>query len=345
MIPSVVPSYSCGGFFTRTKAPAAMSFYMKEFRKADARRGADLFDTASLHFVDVRERRLLVGARSWGLTPVVGGFVGRRSFHDAHIIHTAYRVFFEYFFGLYVDAEYVEGLVEDLGLVPEFQKERKGHVYYVLGLKQLLRIIGYVGRTHTYTPLYERGLPRTLEDMLARRTVGLSSQYMAVDGAAAVLNEAKSKEISILLFLDMDDPRGVREGHTLYGVDPFLLDDLEGIRSWLNHVRYKLLQTLTRVSRKVVRRIQEGRVQAVFALSRRKAVAPSTDPSIALVAKYVDLAEERRDLEAAPSWFGKKLNRVVPLEEVTSIKRTPVRTLEIIEENVRDDELHCEESA
>lgn len=317
-----------------------MMSYITEFRKADGRRGEDPFVTAALHFVDVRERRLLAGTRPWGLTPVIGGFVGRRCFQDAHIVHTAYRAFFELFLGIYVDVEYVEGLVENLGLVPSFQRERKGHVYYVLEMKHLRWILQYVEGTHEYTPLYQRGIPRSIEEVLERRTVGLSPRYAVLDGAEGILEEAKNKQMETLVFLDMDEPQGARittrgGGHTMFGIDPFLLEDMDGIRCWLNNMRYKLLQALTKVSRKVVRQAQTVHRRAVFALTRR---AAAVEPSVAIVAKYTGLAEERRDLERADGgWFRKKLTRVVPANEVSTAKRTPAPTLEIIEENVRDE--------
>ncbi len=341
-------SPSCTGFFLRPRQRAALLSYTTEFRKADSRRGADPFVSAGLYFVDVRERRLLGGAFLERLTPVIGGFAGRRCSQDAHIVHTAYRVFFELFLGLYVDAEYVEGLVEDLQLVPDFQRERKGYVYYVLGMKQLQRILAYVERTHEYTPFYERGLPHTLDEVLTRRTVGLSPRYMQLDGAGEILEDLKNKQVVTLVLVDVDEPRPVRvPGHggrpgQMLGIDPFLLDDMDGIRCWLNNTRHKLLQALTRVSRKVVRRVEAGRLRAVFALTRR----PATDPSIALVAKYADFAEERRELDAAAGgWFGKKLTRVVPMNVgVSTAKRGPAPTLEIIKEDVRD-ESHCKEGA
>ena len=312
----------------------ALGAYQTEFRKEDERRGADPFTTAALHFVDVRERRLLAGAHLDRLTPVCGGFTGKRSSHDAHIVHTAYRVFFEQFFGIYAEADYVEGLVEELELVPAFQYGRKGHVYYVLTVKQLFGIIGYVSKTQGYTPFYERGLPRTVTELMERRTVGVESRYIGVDGAAAVLEDLKTHQVATLVFLDVDQPRGVSvkfgRGHVFVGIDPFLQDDLETLRSWLNNVRYRLLQALTKVSHKVVRGFKSGRLRGVFALTQRQVAA---DSSLALVEKYSALASSQRALGEGGGWWGKKLNRVVPESPATNSNRPPALTIEVISED------------
>lgn len=346
---------SCGGLFGLPK-PSVLAQYQTEFRKGDSRRAADPFTAAALHFVDIRERRLLAGAHLSRLTPVVGGFTGKRSPQDAHIIHTAYRAFFEKFFGIYVEAEFVEGLVEELELVPAFQHGRKGYVYYVLTLKQLFSIIGYVKRTQEYTPFYERGLPQTEEQLLALRTVGVESRYIAVDGAAEVLEDLKTQQVATLAFIDVDEPRGVSvpfgHGRMFIGVDPFLLDDMESLRSWLNNVRYKLLRALTKVSRKVVRRFQSGRLRAVFALTKsafaltQRQLRP--DSSLALVEKYGELAGSQRALGNGGGWWGKKLNRVAP-EPVptTNTHRPPALTIEIVAEDEREESVcgDCEEGA
>ncbi len=334
--------------FARSKK-TALGAYQMEFRKEDTRRGADPFTTAALHFVDVRERRLLAGTHVDRLTPVCGGFTGKRSSHDAHIVHTAYRVFFEQFFGIYAEADYVEELVEELELVPAFQYGRKGHVYYVLTVKQLFRIIGYVsssgtehgrcsgtehGHTKGYTPFYERGLPRTEEELMTLRTVGVESRYIAVDGAAAVLEDLKSRQVATLVFLEVDQPRGMNvkfgRGHVFVGVDPFLQDDLESLRSWLNNVRYRLLQALTKVSHKVVRGFKSNRLRGVFAITQRQ-VQP--DSSLALVEKYSALASSQRALDEGGGWWGKKLNRVVPEPPATNSNRPPALTIEVISED------------
>lgn len=312
----------------------ALAAYETEFRKADDRRGADPYTSAALHFVELGERRLLAGAHLERLTPACGGFTGKRTSHDAHIVHTAYRAFFEQFFGIYAEADYVEGLVEELELVPAFQHGRKGHVYYVLELKDLFRIIGYVGRTQGYTPFYERGLPRTAEELMERRTVGVQSRYVALDGAAEVLEDLKTRQVATLVFLDIDAPRAVSvkfgRGRMAIGVDPLLLEDMDAIRSWMNNVRYRLLRALTKVSRKVVRRFQSGRLRAVFALTQRQAKA---DSSLALVEKYGALASSQRSLGEGEGWFGKKLSRVAPEPVLTNSNRPPALTIEVIAED------------
>lgn len=302
---------------------ATLGAYEMVYRKGDSRRDADDFTSASLHFVDIAERRLLAGACLNGLTPVVGALMGKRVAQDAHIVHTAYRVFFEKFFGIYAEADYVEALVEELELVPAFQHGRKGHVYYVLELKDLFRIIRYIGKTQSYTPFYERGLPRTAEELMEWRTVGVSSRFAAVDGAAEVLEDLKTRQVATLVFLDVDAPRAVSvkfgRGRMAIGVDPLLLEDMEGIRSWMNNVRYRLLRALTKVSRKVVRRFQSGRLRAVFALTQRQVAADS-------------IAKNYREL-ASSGWFRKKLSRVAPEPVPTNSNRPPALTIEVIAED------------
>jgi hypothetical protein len=316
--------------FSQSKKEVLCS-YQTEFRKADERRGADPFTAAALYFVDVRERRLLAGAHHGGLTPVIGAFKGRKAAQDAHIVHTAYRAFFEMFFGMYVDADTVEGLVEELELVPVFQHGRKGYVYYVLTIKQLFSIIEYVGcsfsktvrNTHAYTPFYERGLPRTQGQLMSLRTVGMSSRYEPLDGAAAILEDLKTKQVVTLVFVDVDEPRPIKEGGILLGMDPFLLEDLEGIRSWMNNVRYRVLRALTKVSHKVVRHFQPDRLRAVFAQTRRQVAADS------IAKNYSELVYS--------NWFKKKLSRVAPEPVTTNSNRPPALTIEIVDKDGPED--------
>ncbi len=309
---------------------------------------AETYSSVSLHFVDVVERTVLAGAQLEKLTPVVGGFGGKRAAADACAGHTAYRIFFELFFGIYADADFVEGLVEELRLIPEYQKAFKDRAFYVLRYRDLLRIVDYVRRAREYVPLYEKELPRSMAEVLRLRTLTLDPHFVRCDGVAA--EGLVRSSVSVLAHISVDEPRGIemplssRRARTLLPVDPFLLDDLGEIRSWLNHKRFAFIRALTRVSRKVVRRIQTGKLRAVYALTRRKATPSEEEQkSLALVEHYRELADERRAVEGGgyagvSPW--KKLNRVVPWSEGITEKRTPAPTLEIIEDG-REDE-HCQ---
>jgi hypothetical protein len=314
---------------------------------------AETYSAVSLHFVDVVERTVLAGAQLEKLTPVVGGFGGKRAAGDVCAGHSAYRIFFEQFFGIYADAEFVEGLVGDLRLIPEFQKMFKDRAFYVLRYRDLLRIVDYVRRTREYVPLYEKELPRNMGEVIRLRTLTMDPRIQLCDGVSA--EDLARSSVGVLAHISVDEPRGIElpfDSHTshnrrerrLLPVDPFLLDDLGEIRSWMNHKRYVFFRALTRVSRKVVRRIQTGKLQAVYALTRRRATpSPEEQKSLALVEHYRELADERRSTGLAglfnfPS--RKKLNRVVPWGESTEHQRPPAPTLEIIEEDGNQDE-HC----
>lgn len=327
------------GFFGKSGDRPMMAYY----------EAAETYTAVSLHFVDVVERTVLAGAQLEKLTPVVGGFGGKRAAGDVCAGHTAYRIFFEQFFGIYADAEFVEGLVGDLRLIPEFQKMFKDRAFYVLHYRDLLRIVDYVRRTREYVPLYEKELPRNMAEVIRLRTLTMDPRIQLCDGVMA--EDLARSSVGILAHISVDEPQGIqlplssRRARTLLPVDPFLLDDLEDIRSWMNHKRYAFFRALTRVSRKVVRRIQTGKLRAVYALTRRRA-APSEEEQkcIQLLERYVEQADEHRSTGLAgvlnfPS--RKKLNRVVPWGYSTEHQRPPAPTLEIIAENGNQDE-HCE---
>jgi hypothetical protein len=306
---------------------------------------AETYTAVSLHFVDVVERTVLAGAQLEKLTPVVGGFGGKRAVGDVCAGHSAYRIFFEQFFGIYADADFVEGLVEELRLIPEFQKMFKDRAFYVLRYRDLLRIVDYVRRMREYVPLYEKMLPRSMAEVIRLRTLTMDPRIQLCDGVSA--EDLARSSVGVLAHISVVEPRGIelplssRRERRLLPVDPFLLDDLGEIRSWMNHKRFVFFRALTRVSRKVVRRIQTGKLRAVYALTRRKAL-PSVEEqkSLALVEHYRELADEHRSTGLAgvlnfPS--RKKLNRVVPWGDGTEHQRPPAPTLEIISENGRED--------
>jgi hypothetical protein len=331
------------GFFGKSGDRPMMTYY----------EAAETYTAVSLHFVDVVERTVLAGAQLEKLTPVVGGFGGKRAAGDVCAGHTAYRIFFEQFFGIYADADFVEVLVEELRLIPEFQKMFKDRAFYVLRYRDLLRIVDYVRRSREYVPLYEKELPRSMAEVIRLRTLMMDPRIQLCDGVMA--EDLARSSVGVLAHISVDEPRGIevplssRRERRLLPVDPFLLDDLGEIRSWMNHKRYAFFRALTRVSRKVVRRIQTGKLRAVYALTRRRAApSPEEQKSLALVEHYRELADEHRSTGLAgvlnfPS--RKKLNRVAPWGGGTPQKRTHAPTLEIIAENGSEDgnqDEHCE---